>query len=71
MRPSRILRRIRQRQYGDNMQNTRFRQCALAALATALGSAAGSAIAQSSVTIYGTVDAGLQYQNRSAAGGSI
>lgn len=46
------------------MQNKRVRQCALAALATALGSAASGAIAQSSVTIYGTVDAGLQYQNR-------
>lgn len=53
------------------MQNKRFRQCALTAVATTLGCAASGAIAQSSVTIYGTVDAGLQYQNRSAAGGSI
>jgi predicted porin len=35
-------------------------------LAATLGCAAGSALAQSSVTLYGTVDAGLQYQNRGA-----
>lgn len=53
------------------MQNTRLRPCVLTAIAAALGCAASGAIAQSSVTLYGTVDAGLQYQNRSAAGGSI
>ncbi len=53
------------------MQNSRLRPGVLTAIATALGCAAGGAVAQSSVTIYGTVDAGLQYQNRSAAGGSI
>ncbi|MDE2203051.1 MAG: porin [Burkholderiaceae bacterium] len=35
-------------------------------LAATLGCAAGSALAQSSVTLYGTVDAGLQYRNRGA-----
>jgi len=45
------------------MQNQRLRHYALAAT---LGCAASGAIAQSSVTIYGTVDAGLQYRNHSA-----
>lgn len=46
------------------MQNPRLRNYALAAT---LGCAASAAMAQSSVTIYGTVDAGLQYRNRSAS----
>ena len=53
------------------MQNTRLRPCVLTAIAAALGCAASGAIAQSSVTLYGTVDAGLQYQYRSAAGGGV
>lgn len=35
-------------------------------LAATMGCAASGAIAQSSITLYGTVDAGLQFRNRSA-----
>ena len=45
------------------MQNKSLRRYAVAAT---LGCAASAAFAQSSVTIYGTIDAGVQYRNRSA-----
>jgi predicted porin len=46
------------------MQNQNYRLCLLAAL---LGCAAGTASAQSSVTLYGTIDDGIIYQNHSAS----
>lgn len=47
------------------MQKQHFQKTLLAAI---LGGAAGVASAQSSVTLYGTVDAGVLYQNRAATG---
>jgi predicted porin len=49
--------------YGDNMKRTSMRQAAVAAL---LAGTAAAAVAQSSVTLYGIIDAGIQTRNRAA-----